>query len=36
MVKLKDGLTTVVVVFVAAIGARFGWELGGWLIKRLF
>lgn len=23
-------------IFVAAIMARFGWELGGWLLRRLF
>jgi hypothetical protein len=23
-------------VFVAAVFARFGWELGGWVVARLF
>lgn len=33
---MKASLTTIGTVFVAAIVARFGWELGAWILHRVF
>jgi hypothetical protein len=36
MINLKDGTWNILGVFVGAIVVRFGWELGGWIIHKLF
>jgi hypothetical protein len=36
MINVKDAGLKVATVFVAAVFARFGWELGGWVVRHLF
>jgi hypothetical protein len=35
-IDIKTNLINIAYFFTVAIIVRFGWELGGWIVRRLF